>query len=380
MDSDLGIAIKDEPFDLFLNIKQLKFNSEKSSNTIYIEKNELPIEEIRTLIQEVQICLQESEFQMETMQNDLQKMRKRHSENLMLTFTLLQLLSSTVDRNKDKPIKNSSLEVDCEIRANTLKPTKRKLQSRENVSTEDIFDVSDADIIIANHENEKHVIKINTSGNDFRLMDSKKMKINSNFVSGYSEIKQLNHESEEKQNYEKKWQFCDYCKKEFKHLSSHLKVHGLLPDERKKIVHEKRKRKPVKAKTVRRCPFAQCAKAQPYVRLDKHLQNFHNLKADHPIYRKFVNTYSIRRKTLNFKTKSNEKPDKSNEQCLSAEQEESNESYEQIGQSKSYEPYDQVGQNKLTKPFEQTGQKKSIKPYVEKTGHKKSSEPYEQTG
>lgn len=100
MDSDLGIAIKDEPFDLFLNIKQLKFNSEKSSNTIYIEKNELPIEEIRTLIQEVQICLQESEFQMETMQNDLQKMRKRHSENLMLTFTLLQLLSSTVDRNK----------------------------------------------------------------------------------------------------------------------------------------------------------------------------------------------------------------------------------------------------------------------------------------
>ncbi|KAB7502057.1 hypothetical protein Anas_10725 [Armadillidium nasatum] len=300
---------------------------------------------------------------METMQNDLQKMRKSHSENLMLTFTLLQLLSSTVGRNKGKPIKNPSQEVHCEIPPSTLKPTKCKLQSKENVSREDIFDVSDADVIFPNYENERDVIKINTTGNDVRLMDSEKMKITSKFVSGCSESKKLNCESEEKENCVKKWQFCDYCKKEFKYLSSHLKVHGLLPDERKKIVHEKRKRKPMKGKRVRRCPFAQCAKAQPYVRLDKHLQSFHKLKLDHPMYKKFVNTHSVRHKPLKLKSKSNEEPEKSSEPCLSAEQEESNESCEQIGQKKSIKPHEQIGQNRSSEPHEQIGQNKLNKPF-----------------
>ncbi|RXG62392.1 hypothetical protein Avbf_18257 [Armadillidium vulgare] len=96
-------------------------------------------------------------------------------------------------------------------------------------------------------------------------------------------------------------QLCDLCKKEFKHLSSHLKVHGLSPDERKELCHAKRKRKSTKTASGRKCPFPKCSKAQVYVRLDKHLQYFHKFKTDHPMYRKFINTYSPRQKTSKSK-------------------------------------------------------------------------------
>ncbi|KAL7632099.1 UNVERIFIED_CONTAM: hypothetical protein RMT77_017589 [Armadillidium vulgare] len=101
--------------------------------------------------------------------------------------------------------------------------------------------------------------------------------------------------------FKKQKQLCDLCKKQFVCLSSHLKVHGLSPDERKEMCHAKKKRKSTKAASGRKCPFPKCSKTQVYVRLDKHLQYFHKFKTDHPMYRRFINTYGPRQKTSKFK-------------------------------------------------------------------------------
>ncbi|KAB7499815.1 hypothetical protein Anas_14441 [Armadillidium nasatum] len=101
--------------------------------------------------------------------------------------------------------------------------------------------------------------------------------------------------------FKKEKQLCDLCKKQFVCLSSHLKVHGLSPDERKEMCHAKRKRKSTKAASDRKCPFLKCSKTQVYVRIDKHLQYFHKFKTDHPMYRRFINTYGPRQKTSKSK-------------------------------------------------------------------------------
>lgn len=83
---NMDVLLKDEPLDLDFNLQEQFKSNDPNNNAV--------IGEITALVKEAQIFLQESEYEMKNMQDCFEKMKKRHTENIIIIFRVLQLLTT----------------------------------------------------------------------------------------------------------------------------------------------------------------------------------------------------------------------------------------------------------------------------------------------